>query len=87
MRYLLFILCLLFVAVPAFAEDFYVRTDGSDSCNGKDIDSAADEDLDGDGVRDLTPGAPLDDDGGTDRGAVWVLFMQRVKTDLNFFGQ
>jgi hypothetical protein len=44
-------------------------------------------DLDGDGVRDLTPGAPLDDDGGTDRGAVWVLFMQRVKTDLNFFGQ
>ena len=44
-------------------------------------------DLDGDGVRDLMPGAPLDDDGGTDRGAVWVLFMQRVKTDLNFFGQ
>ena len=44
-------------------------------------------DLDGDGISDITSGAPLDDDGGTDRGAVWLLFMQRVKTDLNFFGQ
>ena len=32
-------------------------------------------DLDLDGVIDLAVGAPLDDDGGTDRGAVWVLFM------------
>ncbi len=32
-------------------------------------------DLDGDGVVDLAVGAMLDDDGGTDRGAVWVLFM------------
>ena len=33
------------------------------------------EDLDGDGVSDLGVGAYLDDDGGTNRGAVWVLFL------------
>jgi hypothetical protein len=32
-------------------------------------------DLDGDGVTDIAVGAPGDDDGGADRGAVWVLFM------------
>ncbi|MBL8745195.1 MAG: FG-GAP repeat protein [Phycisphaerae bacterium] len=32
-------------------------------------------DVDGDGVDDLAVGAVLDDDGGADRGAVWVLFM------------
>ncbi|MEW6071829.1 MAG: integrin alpha [Planctomycetota bacterium] len=32
-------------------------------------------DLDRDGVVDLAVGAPGDDDGGTDRGAVWVLFL------------
>ena len=32
-------------------------------------------DLDGDGVTDLAVGAPTDDDGGTNRGAVWVLFL------------
>lgn len=35
-------------------------------------------DLDGDGVRDLAVGAPGDDDGptaGTNRGAVWILFL------------
>jgi len=32
-------------------------------------------DLDGDGVTDLAVGAFFDDDGGTDRGAVWILFM------------
>jgi cysteine-rich repeat protein len=32
-------------------------------------------DIDSDGVRDLVVGAQLDDDGGTDRGAVWVLFL------------
>jgi hypothetical protein len=33
-------------------------------------------DLDGDGVPDLAVGARLDDDGGSNRGAVWVLFLQ-----------
>jgi len=32
-------------------------------------------DLDNDGVEDIAVGAPLDDDGGTDRGAVWILFL------------
>ena len=32
-------------------------------------------DLDGDGVQDLAAGALLDDDGGTDRGSVRVLFL------------
>ena len=32
-------------------------------------------DLDGDGVGDLAVGAWLDDDGGVNRGAVWVLFL------------
>lgn len=32
-------------------------------------------DLDGDGVGDLAVGAPNDDDGGPDRGAVWILFL------------
>jgi hypothetical protein len=40
-------------------------------------------DLDGDGVNDLAVGADLSDTGGTDRGAVWILFMDsdgKVKT-------
>lgn len=44
-------------------------------------------DLDGDGNLDMSVGANLDDDGGTDRGAVWVLFMSPVsvgyRTDPN----
>ncbi len=32
-------------------------------------------DLDGDGIADLAVGAYGDDDGGGDRGAVWILFM------------
>jgi len=32
-------------------------------------------DIDGDGIQDLAVGAPGDDDGGGQRGAVWILFM------------
>lgn len=35
------------------------------------------DDLDNNGVPDLAVGTPGDDDAGTDRGAVWVLFMDR----------
>ena len=37
-------------------------------------------DLDGDGVADLAVGAFLDDDGGLDRGAVWILFLNNNGT-------
>jgi hypothetical protein len=36
---------------------------------------AALDDMDGDGFRDIVVAAPLDDDGGTDHGALWVLFL------------
>ncbi len=35
-------------------------------------------DLDGDGVGDLAVGAVLDNDGGFDRGAVWILFLDGI---------
>ena len=38
---------------------------------------AAPGDVDGDGIPDLAVGAPEDDDGGWDRGAVWILFLNR----------
>jgi len=37
-------------------------------------------DLDGDGVRDLAAGALGDDDGGSNRGAVWILFLNQGGT-------
>jgi hypothetical protein len=40
-------------------------------------------DLDGDGVTDIAVGARLDDDGGTDRGAVYVMFLQTDGTVLS----
>jgi hypothetical protein len=52
-------------------------------------------DLEGDGVRDLAVGAPYDDDGGNDRGAAWILFMddngrvdkeQKISSNSGGFG-
>ncbi|MGA7305328.1 MAG: VCBS repeat-containing protein [Rhodothermales bacterium] len=40
-------------------------------------------DLDGDGVLDLAVGARGDDDGGQDRGAIWILFLNRDGTVRN----
>ena len=39
-------------------------------------------DLDGDGVGDLAVGAHLDDDGGVDSGAVWVLLLDGVPQSI-----
>ncbi|MCG8070862.1 MAG: integrin alpha [Candidatus Thiodiazotropha taylori] len=33
-------------------------------------------DLNGDGFRDIVVSAPMDDDGGTDHGALWILFLK-----------
>jgi hypothetical protein len=41
-------------------------------------------DFDLDGIPELAVGAPLDDDGGTNRGALWVLFMRKPVTDNGF---
>ena len=41
-------------------------------------------DVDGNGVNDLAVGASGDDDGGTDRGAVWILFMERTEIESEF---
>ncbi len=40
-------------------------------------------DIDGDGVGDLAVGAPNDDDGGSNQGAVWILFMNADGTVAN----
>ncbi|MBW8048756.1 MAG: T9SS type A sorting domain-containing protein [Cytophagales bacterium] len=37
-------------------------------------------DLDGDGITDIAVGAQNDDDGGTNRGAVWILFLNQDGT-------
>ncbi len=41
-------------------------------------------DLNNDGVEDIAVGAPRDDDGGTDRGAVYILFMDADGTVKSF---
>jgi len=42
------------------------------------------DDLDGDGINELVVGSELDNDGGTDRGAVWILFMSNDGTVKSF---
>jgi len=41
-------------------------------------------DLDQDGIVDMAVGAFVDDDGGTNRGAVWVLFLDAPPAALYF---
>lgn len=38
------------------------------------------DDLDGDGIQELAVGAIYDDDGGLDRGAVWLLFLDGARS-------
>ncbi len=40
-------------------------------------------DLDGDGMSDLAVGAPSHDDGGINRGAVWLLLLERGVSDVD----
>ncbi|MCU7858179.1 MAG: integrin alpha [Candidatus Thiodiazotropha sp. (ex Lucinoma borealis)] len=40
-------------------------------------------DLDGDDLTDIAVGASLDDSGGADKGAAWVLFMSSIDSDFN----
>ncbi|MBK8092689.1 MAG: DUF11 domain-containing protein [Verrucomicrobiaceae bacterium] len=49
---------------------------GLDSSDNFGIGLAAAQDLSGDGVPDIIGGAPQDDDGGSNRGAIWQLNLQ-----------
>lgn len=53
---------------------------GSAVASIRDFDGDGIGDIDDDGITDLAVGAPLDDDGGSDRGAVWILFMRQDGT-------
>ncbi|MEE9466040.1 MAG: hypothetical protein V3W14_10765, partial [Candidatus Neomarinimicrobiota bacterium] len=64
-----------FQKISGTAGNFTATLDNSDFFG---MSGAAPGDLDGDGVADLVVGALYDDDGGTDRGAVYVLFLQEV---------
>lgn len=63
------------------AGDFDGELDNNDNFGGA---VAGIGDLDGDGIFDLAVGAPLDDDGDTDRGAVWILFLKSDGTVRQF---
>lgn len=54
--------------------------------NGDDFGIGVEEigDLDGDGIRDFAVGAWMDDDGGSDLGAVYILFMTAADTVKSF---
>ena len=57
--------------------------DGSIDSDGLGGSVAAIGDLNNDGVTDLAVGADFDDDGGTERGAVWILFMDSDGTVID----
>ncbi|OFY90757.1 MAG: hypothetical protein A2236_06315, partial [Bacteroidetes bacterium RIFOXYA2_FULL_33_7] len=42
------------------------------------------EDLNGDGINEFVIGSMQDDDGGTDKGAIWILFMNSDET-VNYY--
>jgi len=75
------------LAQPGTVESHYKISDTAGACQRGTLlvgDSfgvpAAIGDLDNDGVDDLAVGAFRDDDGGLDRGAVWVLFLNENGT-------
>ena len=82
----LFVLLIVFISEFTFSQDYSVIAyqkinelnggftgdlDNDDSF-GISVDNIGD--LDGNGVNDIAVGAYADDDGGFNRGAVWILF-------------
>jgi len=56
--------------------------------NGDTFGNVADAgDIDGDGTTDLAVGAFNDDDGGSNRGAVWILFLNEDGTVSESYGR
>lgn len=80
--------------ISALAGNFTGKLDTDDNFG---FSVASLGDLDGDGVTDLAVNAPRDDDGGENRGAIWILFLnsdgtvkahQKISnTSGNFLGQ
>ncbi|HEX6883695.1 MAG TPA: integrin alpha [Planctomycetota bacterium] len=63
--------------ISALAGNFTGDLDDSDQF-GRDLNGIGD--LDGDGIPDLAVGANYDDDGGINKGAIWILFLNRDGT-------
>ena len=81
---------LVYMGAPSFGNVLYESriTDGTGGVPASTLDAqdnfgealASLGDLDGDGIVDLAVGAAYDDDGGAERGAVYVLFLERDGT-------
>jgi hypothetical protein len=84
------------VGAPGDVNDVYVlflNADGTVRTHQRVVGPASDfgvacagvGDLNGDGTPDSAIGAPFDDDGGVNRGAVWILLLQPDGTELSRF--
>ncbi len=97
MRYFCFILCFLVANKKIlYAQNYSVKSYqkineiqgsftgilDSDDNFGVSIDNIGD--LDGNGVNDLAVGAFGDDDGGSNRGAVWILFLDASDNVISY---
>ena len=62
--------------ITSISDDFVVPL-GLDDGDWFGVSIALLGDLDGDGARDLAVSAPMDDDGATDAGAVWIISLEK----------
>jgi len=60
----------------------FINTLGANDRFGAKIDTIGD--LNNDGIMDIAVGAPLDDDGGSDRGAIYILYLDTNKSVKGF---